>query len=235
MSQEKRRMPVEKEWFDKNLDKLLYCLMQSFSLEDKKQADAQKRVYYPKAQFIRDTKLIKKSLGIKDKRTLNSKLNTLFEKGYLAEDEDNYYFPFIVGKDHLYYLIDKELLKALTSSSNGIGIGIFIYLAFAANAKKGYQFTITELMKVLGYQTGTDKAGGSAFQIVAGALAGLKESKFLDYGYKKVTLDDGHIITNMYITNIATKVPEERKAEVKKATEAKNENSEKLFEKIFNF
>ena len=228
-------MPVEKEWFDKNLDKLLYCLMQSFSLEDKKQADAQKRVYYPKDQFNRDTKLIKKSLGIKDKRTLNSKLNTLFEKGYLAEDEDNYYFPFVVDKDHLYYLIDKELLKALTSSSNGIGIGIFIYLAFATNAKKGYQFTITELMRVLGYQTGKDRAGGPSFQLVAGALAGLKESKFLDYSYKKITLNDGHIITNMYITNIATKVPKERKAEVKKATETKNENSEKLFEKIFNF
>lgn len=235
MSQEKRRMPVEKEWFDKNLDKLLYCLMQSFSLENKKQTDAQKRVYYPKDQFNRDAKLIKKGLGIKDKRTLNSKLNTLFEKGYLVEDEDNYYFPFIMGKDHLYYLIDKELLKALTSSSNGIGIGIFIYLAFAANAKKGYQFTITELMRVLGYQTGSNRAGGSAFQIVAGALAGLKESKFIDYGFKKVTLDSGQTIPNMYIISIATKVPEERKAEVKKATETKNENSEKLFEKIFNF
>ena len=33
-------MPVEKEWFDKNLDKLLYCLMQSFSLEERKAESA---------------------------------------------------------------------------------------------------------------------------------------------------------------------------------------------------
>lgn len=223
-------MPVEKEWFDKNLDKLLYCLMQSFSLEDKKQKDAQKRVYYPKAQFKRDTKLIKKSLGIKDKRTLDSKLNTLFKKGYLAEDEDNYYFPFIVGKDHLYYLIDKELLKALTSSSNGIGIGIFIYLAFAANARQGYQFTITELMRVLGYQVNKEKPGGPSFQMVAGALAGLKESKFIDYGFKKVTLDTGQVIPNMYIISVATKVPEERKVETAAVAAASTSVTKKIFE-----
>lgn len=204
--------------------------MQSFSLEDKKQKDVQKRVYYPKAQFKKDTKLIKKSLGIKDKRTLDNKLNTLFEKGYLAEDENNYYFPFLIGKDHLYYLIDKELLKALTSSSNGIGIGIFIYLAFAANARQGYQFTITELMRVLGYQTGKDRAGGPSFQLVAGALAGLKESKFIDYGFKKVTLDTGQVIPNMYIINVATKVPEERKAETAAVAAASNPVTKKIFE-----
>lgn len=201
--EEKRRMPIEKDWFDKNTPAILYGLLQEGAEFNQKE----KKLFYPKKKLKTEISELKKILGLKEKRnvTFNGKLKILSERGYLSEDEENYYFPF--NEKNLYFLISKKVLKDLCTRTNDFTIKIYIYLAFKNNAIPHYNFTVSELSYLLGYSA----AGGRGFQNATQGLTTLKALGYLDYDKTYVKLDDGTIIPNLSVSKVSLDVPKELK------------------------
>lgn len=201
--EEKRRIPIEKDWFDKNTPAILYGLLQEGAEFDQKK----KELFYPKKKLKVEISELKKILGLKEKRnvTFNGKLKILSEKGYLSEDEENYYFPF--NEKNLYFLISKKVLKDLCTRTNDFTIKIYIYLAFKNNAISHYNFTVSELSYLLGYSA----AGGRGFQNATQGLTTLKALGYLDYDKTYVKLEDGTIIPNLSVSKVSLDVPKELK------------------------
>lgn len=74
----------------------------------------------------------------------------LEERGLVAEDETNYYFPYEEGKR--YQLIDYDMLKYLVNTGSTFIIQIYTYLHMKNAFKENYEFTKKELLtSALGY------------------------------------------------------------------------------------
>ena len=226
----KRRMPIEQDWFDKNTSAILYGLMQSEAEFDKEKEE----LFYPKKKLKLTISDLKKYLGIKAKRneSFNARIKKLLELNYLSEDDANYYFPY--NKENLYFLIPKAVLSDLCKRTNDFALKIYVYLAFKNKGIPNYKFTITELALAMGYSLNS----GLSREGILKALTTLKSLKYLDYD-KKVVKIDNVLTTNLYVKDIALKVPTElikeekdlrkihKGEDVETAVAAKNKN---LFE-----
>ena len=176
----KRRIPTNKQWFDYNKTKYcgwLFCFMSS-------SANFHERLYYPKRIFLEDLPLIKKFLGVSDKRTITKYVQMLLNNGYLSEDKDNYYFPFELHKD-TYILIDKDLLYNLCVTKSTITTQVFCYLKSKLCMKQSvycentYNFTLKELRIALGYSAQTQNY--RIEQAIKECLQTLKAENYIDY------------------------------------------------------
>lgn len=190
----KRRIPTDKEWFDYKENKhsgWLYCFMIS-------SATFHEKIYYPKKDFFVDLPLIKKFLCVNDNRTINKYIAILKDNGYLAEDEENFYFPFVKNKG-TYILIDKDLLYNLCVTKSTITTQIFVYLSNRLKMKKEqygtsqYNFTIKEIRIALGYSKESQNA--RIEKSIKECLQTLKAENYIDY-------------SNIYIDTIVNGTPQ---------------------------
>lgn len=214
---EKRRMPVEENWFEKKTNDLLYGFMQASATFNKEEIEEMKKLYYPKAQFIQDLKMIKKLLECKDKRTIMSKINVLIDRGYLAEDDDNYYFPY--ERENFYLLMDKDLLFYICTTMSEFSVKTYVYLADKARMKDDYHFTIKEIKTAFGY---SDNTRGAIENIIANCLALLSSANLIKYEIEYVELPSSqgeYKVPNMVLKNVSTKMPEVTKENIQKIKE----------------
>lgn len=193
----KRRIPTDKEWFDYKHNKCagwLFCFMSS-------SATYKEELYYSKSNFIKDLPLIKKFLGVVDKRTINKYLRILINQGYIKEDNENYYFP----HKGSYILIDRDLLYNLCITKSILTTQIFIYLTNRIKFKKEkynesyYNFTIKEIRTVLGY---SDTSQNYTIEnAINECLQSLKAENYINY--EKVYVD-------IVVNGVNKKVPNYR-------------------------
>ena len=221
----KRRIPTEKEWFDYKNNRFagwLYCFMSS-------SASFHERLYYRKQDFRADLPLIKKLLSVNDNRTINKYINILKDKNYLAEDENNYYFPYVV-KNGTYILIDKDLLYNLCITKSTITTQIFIYLSNRMKMKEDkykettYNFTLKELRIALGYSENSQNA--SVEKAIKECLQTLKAENYIDYENVYIDLIVKGVpekVPNYVLTSITEVIPQKIE-EVKKEEETTNKN-----------
>lgn len=181
---ERRRMPVEKEWFDKNKNDIIYGLLQSIG-EQFHDSNGKIQVRTSKVSFIKNLTIIKKCADVRDKRTIMSAISKYAKDGYITEDEDYYYFPYNVNNP--YILIDLKLLDHICKTFNKQSLKIYVYLKNKYNMKEKkhekYLFTIKELKSVLGYSDSTDEKTTGIRNI----LAEFKNSNIM--GYKTIHID----------------------------------------------
>lgn len=207
----KRRIPTDKQWFDYRHNKFaswLYCFMISSATYNDK-------LYYPKRNFSRDLPLIKKFLGVSDKRTITKYINQLKSLEYLAEDNENYYFPFQYNTG-TYILINRDLLYNLCITKSTITTQIFVYLMDRLKMKQklyaetSYNFTIKELRVALGYSEKTQNA--TIEKAINECLMTLKAEQYIDYTntYVDITTKDGRTqtIPNYVLTYVCETIPQ---------------------------
>lgn len=192
----KRRIPTDKQWFDYKSNKYagwLFCFMSS-------SASFHEKIYYPKKRFIEDLPLIKKFLCVSDKRTITKYLKKLINQGYISEDNDNYYFPYVMNQGN-YILIDRALLYNLCVTKSTITTQIFCYLTNRMNMKesqyteKAYNFTLKELRVALGY---SDKSYNELDRAIKECLQTLKAENYINYN---------NIYVDLIVNGIPKKVP----------------------------
>lgn len=207
----KRRIPTDKEWFDYKNNKYaswLYCFMSS-------SASFHDKLYYKKQHFYADLGIIKKCLGIQDKRTINKYIDILLKNGYLSQDEENFYFPFVMNNG-TYILIDKDLLYNISMTKSHISAQTFIYLSNRMKMKREqynettYNFTLKELRIAFGYsETSQNSRIESA---IRECLQTLKAEKYIDYENVYVDLLVRGVpekVPNYKLTYITEKLPKE--------------------------
>ena len=226
----KRRIPTNKEWFYYNTNKnssWLYCFICSSSTYHNK------RLYYTKDNYNRDLPLIKKLLGVNDKRTIDSALKRLLKDNYIIEDKDKYYFPNNDEFKGRYYLIDRDLLYNLCVTKSTLTAQIFIYLSDRMKYKREekaestYNFTLKELRIMLGYSTNSQNV--PVENAIKECLQTLKAENYIDYDIKSVLIHNKSkdtMTTNYVLTNICAEIP-------KKIQEVKQE--EQRIEEDFFF
>lgn len=203
-TEERRRIPVEEEWFDKNLNSIIYGFLQANALKNNNPTDSQKILYYPKKQVKNDLSILKKLLDKKDNRSIYAQINKLIEKNYLSEDVDNYYFPY--NEKNLYFLMDKNLLICLVYRTNNVALKIFVYLAFKSKSQKGFRFTLKSLQKLIGFSENTR---GHGEKLVRESLETLANNKFILFHTDYVTSSDAkHIVPNYVLDYVTSKAPD---------------------------
>lgn len=201
---EKRRIPIEEEWFNRNLSSILYGFLQANALKNENLMDKQKILYYSKEQVKNDLSILKKLLDRKDNRSIYTQFNRLIEKGYLSEDDKSYYFPH--NEKNLYLLLDKKLLASLVYRTNNVALKIFVYLAFKSKSKKSYQFTLKELQVILGFSEKTRVHGE---RLVREGLETLANNKFILFHNILITSSStNYPIPNYVLDYVTTKAPD---------------------------
>ena len=227
----KSRIPTNPEWFYFNKNKYcswLYCFICSSSTYH------DKRLYYTKNSFIQDIPLIKKLLGVTDKRTINTALKKLLDNGYIFEDGEKYYFPTNEEFKGRYFLIDKDLLYNLCVTKSTLTAQIFIYLADRLKFKEmiynesEYLFTLKELRVALGYSPNSQNARVES--AIKECLQTLKAEKYIDYDNISVLLSTNGkeiVVQNYNLKGVCKEIP-------RTLQEIKEEESE-FSVKIFQF
>ena len=206
----KRRIPTTKEWFDYKTYKFagwLYCFMSS-------SAKFHEKLYLKKTDFVASWPIIKRATGKDDNRTIKKYLKILLDNNYLSEDEENYYFPFVMNNG-TYILIDKDLLYNICTTKSVIAIQTFIYLSNRMKMKKElydestYNFTLKELRVALGFSASSqNKLIETA---IRECLQTLKAEKYIDYDNIYVDILVNGIVTkspNYQLTFIAETLPQ---------------------------
>lgn len=206
-----RRMPVEENWFDKKTNDLLYGYLQASASYNKDEQDTMKRLYYPKAQFNKELKIIKQLIGCSDKRTVTTKIKTLMERGYLAEDANNYYFPY--NPDNFYIILDRDLLFYICTTMSQFSLKTYVYLADKARMKDNYHFTIKELRVAFGYSSNSqnatmEKAIGGCLDVLARTGLIRYHKEYVDVNYN----ESGYKCPNFVLDYVATTLPTETEA-----------------------
>lgn len=142
------------------VDAHLYGFMRCLSTA--RRNEGQWEEYLLKTTFNKSKKVVMDVCGIGTARTFKRHLDSLIECGLVEEGTIKvknekgkeyeyacYFFPF--DYDGNYKLMDKELLKYLVNTSNGISIKVYLYLLNCSTAKKDWEFTIKEIVAALGY------------------------------------------------------------------------------------
>ena len=193
----KRRIPTDKQWFDYKNNKhagWLFCFMSS-------SASYHDKLYYPKQRFLDDLPLIKKFLGVNDKRTINRYLNILKNNNYISEDDKNYYFPYVIGQG-TYILLDRDLLYNLCITKSTLLIQIFCYLYMRMSMKESlsgeseYNFTLKEIRVALGYSSKSQNA--TIEKAIKECLETMKAGDYIDYE---------NIYVDIMVNGVPEKVP----------------------------
>lgn len=201
----KRRMPLEKEWFDKKTNDILYGFMQAAATYKPEEVERNKQLYYSKADFNTDMKVIKTILRVKDKKNVMTKVKGLIEKGYIAEDAMNYYFPY--NPENPYILVDKELLFYICTALSEFSLKVYVYLLNKQGFKNNYQFTVRELKEAFGYSSTTKTIDAT----LNACLHALQEIGIIKYHAEYVDLTTAkgeYKVPNYILDNVAYHLPE---------------------------
>ena len=204
-AKDKRRIPIEENWFHKNVNDIIYGFMLSMATripEGKNVWD----VRLNKKEFKRQIKYLRSLLEITDNRTLKNKILAIQEQGYITEDEEFYYFSHFDG---YYYIINNDMLSYLSKTFSSPALKIYIYLAFRNNAIKNYNFSINELKQKFGYSKDTHSG---IVETISYQISSLKKCGILNYriDYKII---NNIPIPHYVLLDIATDVPTDIKKE----------------------
>lgn len=203
----KRRMPLEENWFDKKVNDILYGFMQASATFNPDEKDEMKKLYYPKKQFQKEKKIIMTLIGCTDMRTVKGKLKIIMDKGYLAEDDNNYYFPY--NYDNHYVLMEKDLLSYICTTMNEFALKTYVYLADKARMKDNYHFTIKELKIAFGYSESTREIE----KVITNCLDLFQKIEMIKYHVEHVTLENAngeYKVPNLVLDSVETQLPKER-------------------------
>lgn len=224
----KRLIPTDKEWFNYKDNK--YCSW-LFSFIASSATFYNGSLYYTKKQYIKDMPLIKKYVDIKNKKSIDDKMNKLIKLGYITEDKDNYYI--INHTDLTYLLIDRDLLYNICITKSVMTIQVFIYLMNKMNMKLNqynentYNFTIKELHSALGYSPLSQN--NYIDNAIRECLQSLKSEGYINYNIIPIETDKSikgnYKIPNHVLTFVCDTIPkqlQEVKKEDKKAETMQN-------------
>lgn len=233
----KRLIPTDKEWFNYKDNK--YCSW-LFSFIASSATFYNGNLYYTKKQYIKDIPLIKKYVDIKNKKSIDDKMNKLIKLGYITEDKENYYI--INHTDLTYLLIDRDLLYNICITKSVMTIQVFIYLMDKMNMKKiqykenTYNFTIKELHSALGYSPLSQN--NNIDNAIKECLQSLKAEGYINYYYDKVENENSkkgnYKIPNHILTFVCDTIPKQLQ-EVKKEDKKAETMQSKVIDNGFKF
>lgn len=149
-----RRLSLEKDFMNRTSDDLIYGLMLCFATYNPND----KELYLSKKNFTKNRRIFYElcDLGKTSSqyaRKLKYRVDNMLEIGLIAEDDNNYYFPYDVnGK---YRIVDKDMLRYIIDTRSKFAVKIYIILAdwfsWKSLMKERYYFSRSELAESLGY------------------------------------------------------------------------------------
>lgn len=182
-----RRMPTEGAFMKYDSNDILYSLMYSFATYNPKE----ERLYLAKTLLTENKKLIYETCGFTGSTMMKRHLDKLIDKGLIAEDSSNYYFP--QNTNEKYRIIQKEMLFYLTTtrSLNAVRIYMILLDCYLWKQKEGteFNFTNTFLLEKLGYSL-TNK---NASAMVSNILESFSREGVIEFeeGYEKIITSAG--------------------------------------------
>ena len=176
-----RRMPVEDAWLNHGVDSLIYSYMVNIASARPIEGGTGRELYLKFKKFNTHRATIRKLCDI-SVDTLRRRVDRLIEQGYIIKNKEEEIFLFPPNRTQPYILINNETLFFLVSTSNSFIIKLYVYLGYKWNWKKfhhesTYEFTLGELMDMLGY------AGRNAMaeKREGMGLAALKQEGFINF------------------------------------------------------
>lgn len=149
-----RRLSLEKDFMNRISDDLIYGLMLCFATYNPND----KELYLSKKNFAKNRRIFYElcDLGKTPSqygRKLKYRVDNMLDIGLIAEDDNNYYFPYDVnGK---YRIIDKDMLRYIIDTRSKFAVKVYIILAdwfsWKSLMKERYYFSRSELAESLGY------------------------------------------------------------------------------------
>ena len=163
----KRRISLEKDFYNKEIDDLLYS--QLLCLAEAAQDKLSYKLYLTKANCRKNQQLLYTVAALLDckaqKKAYNRRMEDLKNSGLISEEDvivngkavPAYTFPY--KYEGRYYLIEKRMLEYVINTRNRFGVQIYVYLANAEKLAKykgtDYIFTLRELVSALGFSSTT--------------------------------------------------------------------------------
>lgn len=204
----KRRMSLENDFMNYNIDDMLFGAMYYLATYHPEE----KILYLTKNNFTKRKNEIKAICG-NDKdistQTLNRHLNKLIEDGLIQEANimsgnksyPSYIFPYDCKKR--YQLIENEMLWYVVSTRNKQAVKIYIYLLnkylWKKKTNETYIFTNKEIMEAIGYSTNSNN------HLVSSMITNVLES------FQREGVINFRIFYDEVITNDSKIVPTPRK------------------------
>lgn len=149
-----RRLSLEKDFMNRTSDDLIYGLMLCFATYNPND----KELYLSKKNFIKNRRIFYELCDLgkfsnQYARKLKYRVDNMLDTGLIAEDDNNYYFPYDVnGK---YRIVDKDMLRYIIDTRSKFAVKVYIILAdwfsWKSLMKEKYYFSRSELAESLGY------------------------------------------------------------------------------------
>lgn len=228
-----RRISLQNDFYNKQVDDILYGMMSSLATARPKQGVNGKicwEIYLTEQKYNQNRDIFYCIDAINNKKqkstALRNHLQKLINQGLIKKGTINingkdckcFYFPFDIGG--AYYIIDKYLLQYISDTKKTMAVWIFVYLADRMkyiNETKGstrdytdlWSFSATQIAKKIGYsEYGTGK--GRPIQKITGLLIDMRKCHLIDYSDydEKVPGKNGGytIVKKKRLLNVATKL-----------------------------
>lgn len=149
-----RRLSLEKDFMNRTSDDLIYGLMLCFATYNPND----KELYLSKKNFTKNRRIFYELCDLSKfsnqyARKLKYRVDNMLDTGLIAEDDNNYYFPYDVnGK---YRIVDKDMLRYIIDTRSRFAVKVYIILAdwfsWKSLMKEKYYFSRSELAESLGY------------------------------------------------------------------------------------
>jgi hypothetical protein len=187
----KRKISLEKDFYNKRVDDLLYAqllYLAEFDSEGKK-------LYLSKDDYVRSLPVIYAAAGLLEhsfpRKALNRKMKAFKDLGLVVDAGSAYIFP---DNSKHYCLVETKMLQYLVNTGCRFAVQIYSYLAEAAkqNTEEPYMFTKTGLIEALGYS----RTNKNLLPVIADTLEVLRNEKIIDWEeyLDTVYLDDGSVV-----------------------------------------
>ena len=187
----KRRISLEKDFYNKRADDLLYgqlLYLAEFDSEEKK-------LYLDKDNYIRNLPVIYAAAGLLEhsfpRKALNRKMKAFKDLGLVVDAGSAYIFP---DNSKHYCLVETKMLQYLVNTGCRFAVQIYAYLAEAAkqSIEEPYMFTKTGLIEALGYS----RTNKDLLPTIANTLEVLKSEGIVQWEecLDTVYLDNGSVV-----------------------------------------
>lgn len=202
----KSRIPLEKRWFSKNLDDMVYGVMTAVAKSEKE--GGKYKTTLTKKSFKENLPLFLTAAGGCRKEYLMVRIKRLIEEGYIEETDDCYIFPY--NAINRYLLLNKELVKLLGSHFTSPYLKIYVFL-LSKHKCKDYYFTLKEIKTYFGYNSKSAKIN----EEIKTCLAILSLIGVFKYSVEWVNVQ-GQITSKFKIEKIVEGVPDEVRKELQR-------------------
>lgn len=200
------RIPLEKRWFDKSLDDMVYGVMAAVAASEKK--DGVYETKLTKKDFKENLPLLLQAAGGCKREYLMTRISRLVEAGYIVEKEFYYLFPY--NEINRYVLLNKELIKLLGSHFTTPYLKIYVFLLGKYKCKD-YYFTLREMKTYFGYNSKSAKIN----EEIKTCLAILSLIGVFKYSIEWVNVR-GQVTSKFKIEEVVEGVPDRVREELSK-------------------